>query len=294
MSAALAYHIPVLLKEVSEALVIDPEGVYVDATFGGGGHAREILNRLGTNGRLIGIDCDPEAPLHEIEDYRFLGIREDFRRLAQLLESLKIQELSGILADLGVSSHQLDTPTRGFSYRFEAPLDLRMDQRAGKPACEWLENISEESLAYILKSYGDLPYSRRLASQIRKSWHPGFTTYDLVACARKIYGHSAEKFLSPLFQALRMAINKEREALIALLKAATQVLRPGGRLVILTYHSGEARLVKSLFQNPVYEDPLTGRRYYAWKLLNRVFPSHQEIQENPRCRSAILWVCEKL
>ncbi|MCX7606438.1 MAG: 16S rRNA (cytosine(1402)-N(4))-methyltransferase RsmH [Bacteroidia bacterium] len=289
-----SYHTPVLKREVVEALVTTPEGTYVDATFGGGGHSRAIVDRLSPQGRLIGIDRDPEAPFETLQDPRFIGIRGNFENLSELLHSYGISEVDGILADLGVSSHQLDTPHRGFSYRHEAPLDLRMNPQEGIPARLWLGQVSQENLADVLLLHGDLPKSRRLAAQIKRHWHPNFTTTDLVNCARKVYGLSTERYLPPLFQAIRIAVNAELEALQQLLMQAPTLLKPAGRLVILTYHSGEARIVKNLYQQPEKEDPVTGQRKYAWRLVDRLSPSPEEVRSNPRSRSARLWICERL
>jgi len=288
------YHQPVLLQPAVEGLVWHPSGVYVDATFGGGGHSRAILSRLASNGRLIGIDKDPDAPLHALADERFVGVRGDFRDIETLLSERSIHRVAGILADLGISSHQIDEPSRGFSYRWDVPLDLRMDPTVGLPAWAWLKYQHPEGLARLLRMYGDLPRSRRLADVILENWQPHFTTGQLVACAQKVYGKQASERLAPLFQAIRIAINGEYEALRALLEAATHLVERGGRLVILTYHSGEVRLVKAHLHRPAYEDPVTGQKQMAWRLLGKVFPSPAEVQDNPRSRSAILWIAEKL
>lgn len=288
----MIYHRPVLAQAAVEALVTDPAGVYVDATFGGGGHSRLILERLHAHGRLIGIDRDPDAPFSGISDPRFTPLRANFRDLKALVERLGFSAITGLLADLGVSSHQLDTPQRGFSYRVEAPLDLRMDPTTGLPAYEWLPLQSEDTLATILRHHGDLPRAKRLA-RILLLKRPRTTT-DLAAILQSVYGPKAFAYRAQVFQALRIAINDELNALKALLEAATDLIRPHGRLVILTYHSGEARLLKPLYQKPIREDPLYGQHQYAWKLICKTHPSSEEIQENSRSRSATLWVLEKL
>jgi 16S rRNA (cytosine1402-N4)-methyltransferase len=289
---AMTYHRPVLAREAVEALITDPNGVYVDATYGGGGHSRLILSRLGEKGRLIAIDQDPEAPFSDIEDARFTAVRANFRHLRALLESRGVKAIQGLLVDLGVSSHQLDTPERGFSYRAEGPLDLRMDPTKGLPAYEWLRRQSEESLTRILREYGDLPRAHRLAQALLH--RSPQTTSELRAVVEAIYGHKALTYMAQTFQALRIALNDEMSALEELLRAATEVTLPYGRLVGLTYHSGEARRIKALYQTPLRIEPLYGHRHYAWKLLHKQRPSPEEIQENPRSRSATLWVLEKL
>ncbi len=288
----MIYHRPVLAQAAVEALITDHAGVYVDATFGGGGHSRLILARLHPLGRLIGIDRDPNAPFSAISDPRFTPLRANFRDLEALLGRLGISSITGLLADLGVSSHQLDAPQRGFSYRVEAPLDLRMDPTTGLPAYEWLPLQSEDTLATILREYGDLPQAKRLARMLLLK-RPQTTT-DLVTLLQSVYGPRAFAYRAQVFQALRIAINDELNALQALLKAAAVLIRPHGRLVILTYHSGEARYLKPLYQRPIREDPIYGHHQYAWKLICKKRPSHEEIQENPRSRSATLWVLEKL
>lgn len=288
------YHVPVLLEEAMDGLITNPAGVYVDVTFGGGGHSRAILERLEPEGRLFGIDKDPEAPLHSLTDERFQGIRGDFRFLEELLEAWQVKEVAGILADLGISSHQVDTPARGFSYRWNAPLDLRMNPRAGEPAWAWLKRQHPETLAELLRAYGDLPKSRQLAETILKHWQPEFSTHQLTECAYKVYGRKAEEFLSPIFQALRIAINDEFAALEALLEAAYKLLSPYGRLVVLTYHSGEARILKKHLHKPAEENLVTGWKRPRWKLLAKKTPSPAEIEVNPRSRSATLWVIERI
>jgi 16S rRNA (cytosine1402-N4)-methyltransferase len=202
-----------------------------------------------------------------------------------------VKAIQGLLVDLGVSSHQLDTPERGFSYRAEGPLDLRMDPTKGLPAYEWLRRQSEESLTRILRAYGDLPRAHRLAQALLH--RSPQTTLELRAVVEAIYGPKALTYMAQTFQALRIALNDEMSALEELLRAATEVTLPYGRLVGLTYHSGEARRIKALYQTPIRIEPLYGHRHYAWKLLHKQRPSPEEIQENPRSRSATLWVLEK-
>ncbi len=292
VSGAMRYHQPVLAVKAVEALVTDPDGVYVDATFGGGGHSRFILERLSPQGRLLAIDQDPEAPFHAISDPRFIPLRANFRDLRVLLRELGLSSMSGLLADLGVSSHQLDTGERGFSFRVKAPLDLRMDPTRGIPACEWLPLQSETHLTTLLREYGDLPQAHRVARAILHR-RPQTTT-DLRDLLYSVYGSRASTYLAQAFQALRIAINDELTALDALLRAASETIPPDGRLVVLTYHSGEARRIKALYQNPQYMDPVYGHQHYTWKLLHKLRPSLEEIRENPRSRSATLWALQKL
>ncbi|MCS6895009.1 MAG: 16S rRNA (cytosine(1402)-N(4))-methyltransferase RsmH [Bacteroidia bacterium] len=277
-----------------EGLLTNPEGIYVDATFGGGGHAEAILAHLSPYGSLYAIDKDPEAPFHRIQDQRCRTIRGDFRDIEALLARQGVTAVHGILADLGISSHQVDTGDRGFSYRKEALLDLRMDPTTGEPAYRWLQRQTPTRLAAILRTYGDLPKSRRLAEVILQRWHTGFTTKALAECAYLVYGRAADRYLSPLFQAIRIAINDELGALDALLNAADNLIMPGGRLVVLTYHSGEARLLKAHLRRPHQIHPITGQQAFLWRLLRKVSPSPAEVQSNPRSRSATLWIAEKL
>ncbi|GIV22592.1 MAG: 16S rRNA (cytosine(1402)-N(4))-methyltransferase RsmH [Bacteroidia bacterium] len=294
MTVAQVYHIPVLLRESVEALVTDPSGIYVDATFGGGGHSRAILASLTASGRLLAIDQDPEVPAQAIQDSRFTFLRGNFRDLPYLLRQYGIEKLTGILADLGVSSHQIDTPERGFSFKREALLDLRMNPQEGLPARVWIAQQEEETLADILRMYGDLPKSRRLARAILQATHPAFTTTELADCARRVYGREADKYLPQLFQAIRIAVNEELSALESFLTAAESLLMPKGHLVVLTYHSGEVRQVKKRYQHPAHQDPITGQKTYNWRLVRRCLPAPVEVQQNPRSRSAQLWVLEKL
>ncbi|MCX8113187.1 MAG: 16S rRNA (cytosine(1402)-N(4))-methyltransferase RsmH [Bacteroidia bacterium] len=295
ISPVRAYHAPVLLQEAVEGLITDPTGVYVDATFGGGGHSRLIVERLIPPGHLYGIDKDPDSPLEELQDERFSGMRGDFRNIESLLEERGIRSLTGLLADLGISSHQIDSPERGFSYRWEAPLDLRMNPKTGVPAWMWLSRQTPDTLARVLHEYGDLPKSRRLAEKILYRWQPEFSTHQLVMCAEMVYGKkAASSYLSPLFQAIRIAVNDEFGALKALLRAADALVKKGGRLVVLTYHSGEVRLLKGHLRLPIEEDPLTGQKRWGWRLLSKIVPSPTEVLSNPRSRSATLWIAEKI
>ncbi|MCS6789974.1 MAG: 16S rRNA (cytosine(1402)-N(4))-methyltransferase RsmH [Bacteroidia bacterium] len=287
------YHVPVLAETVAQALVIRPEGIYVDCTFGGGGHSRAILARLSSKGKLVGIDRDPEAPLDSIKDERFTGMHGNFAQLREHTKRLGIEQVDGIVADLGVSWHQLDTPQRGFSFRHNAPIDLRMNPQEGIPAHEWLSRQSPDELARILRHWGDLPHAYRLAQRLIREWKPHITTQEVAAIAKKIYRFKAQAYLPQLFQALRIAINQEIEALEALLQQSTEVLREGGRLALLAYHSGEVRVIKAHLHKPLQENPVTGQRKYQWRLILRRFPCAYEVKANPRSRSAQLWVLEK-
>jgi 16S rRNA (cytosine1402-N4)-methyltransferase len=286
----MSYHQPVLAQAVVQALVTDPNGLYVDATFGGGGHSQGLLDSLGREARLIAIDQDPEAPFEALSDPRFIPLRANFRELSGLLQKQGITHITGLLADLGVSSHQLDTAERGFSYRREGLLDLRMNPTAGFPAHAWLRQQSHETLTELLRRYGDLPRAKALADLLLCELPQ--TTSALRHLVEKFYGFRAKAYLPQVFQALRIGVNDELGALQDLLEAATCHVRPGGRLVVLTYHSGEARLIKALYQTPAHVDVLHGKKLYDWHLIQKIRPSQTEILQNPRSRSATLWILE--
>jgi len=296
-----AYHVPVLLEESVDALRIKPDGVYVDATFGGGGHSREILRRLGPEGRLIAFDKDDAAQANLIDDPRFLFIPSDFRFMKNHLRFHGINQIDGLLADLGISSHQIDTPSRGFSYRYDAPLDMRMNRDEEKDAMRIVNEYDEERLAEIFREYGDLKNARSIAKTIvkyRKN-HPIKTTYDLVkAVEPHTPSKTKHKFLSKLFQALRIEVNGEMEALKEMLKQSKDLIRPEGRLAVITYHSLEDRLVKRFIQTGNFEGKLEkdfyGNYSVPFKKVGKfITPSEAEIQENPRARSAKLRVAER-
>lgn len=299
------YHVPVLLKETVDGLDIKPGGIYVDLTFGGGGHSREILRRLQGTGHLYSFDQDQDAQqgARSMEsEGNFTFIRSNFRFLRNWMLYYGHEQVDGILADLGVSSHHLDEEGRGFSFRFDAPLDMRMNQRASLTAQRIIADYSEEALSDILYLYGELKNSRRIASAIVKArqQQPVTTTKELVEVLRPLMGYDREKKdLARVFQALRIEVNGEMLALRQMLAATTQVLRPGGRLSVLTYHSLEDRMVKNIIkagniEGKVVTD-LFGRSNAPLEAVNRsvIIPSAEEQNSNPRSRSAKLRVAKK-
>ena len=299
------YHVPVLLKETVDGLDIKPGGIYVDLTFGGGGHSREILQRLQGTGHLYSFDQDQDAQqgAHSMEsEGNFTFIRSNFRFLRNWMLYYGHEQVDGILADLGVSSHHLDEEGRGFSFRFDAPLDMRMNQRANLTAQRIIADYSEEALSDILYLYGELKNSRRIASAIIKArqQQPVTTTKELVEVLRPLMGYDREKKdLARVFQALRIEVNGEMLALRQMLAATTEVLRPGGRLSVLTYHSLEDRMVKNIIkagniEGKVVTD-LFGRSNAPLEAVNRsvITPSPEEQNSNPRSRSAKLRVAKK-
>lgn len=299
------YHVPVLLKETVDGLDIKPGGIYVDLTFGGGGHSREILRRLQGTGHLYSFDQDQDAQqgARSMENEgNFTFIRSNFRFLRNWMLYYGHEQVDGILADLGVSSHHLDEEGRGFSFRFDAPLDMRMNQRANLTAQRIIADYSEEALSDILYLYGELKNSRRIASAIVKArqQQPVTTTKELVEVLRPLMGYDREKKdLARVFQALRIEVNGEMLALRQMLAATTEVLRPGGRLSILTYHSLEDRMVKNIvkagnIEGKVVTD-LFGRSNAPLEAVNRsvITPSAEEQNSNPRSRSAKLRVAKK-
>ena len=299
------YHVPVLLKETVDGLDIKPGGIYVDLTFGGGGHSREILRRLQGTGHLYSFDQDQDAQqgARSMEsEGNFTFIRSNFRFLRNWMLYYGHEQVDGILADLGVSSHHLDEEGRGFSFRFDAPLDMRMNQRANLTAQRIIADYNEEALSDILYLYGELKNSRRIASAIVKArqQQPVTTTKELVEVLRPLMGYDREKKdLARVFQALRIEVNGEMLALRQMLAATTEVLRPGGRLSVLTYHSLEDRMVKNIIkagniEGKVVTD-LFGRSNAPLEAVNRsvIIPSAEEQNSNPRSRSAKLRVAKK-
>lgn len=298
------YHIPVLLNETVDGLNIKPGGIYVDVTFGGGGHSREILRRLSDDAHLYSFDQDADAEQNIPDgDKRFTFVRSNFRYLKNWMRYYDVEHVDGILADLGVSSHHFDDEERGFSFRFDAPLDMRMNERAGANAADVVNKYDEERLANVFYLYGELKNSRRLASTIVKarSAKAICTISDLLEVVKPLMPREREKKdLARVFQALRIEVNHEMEALQEMLEAALQVLRPGGRLSVLTYHSLEDRMVKNFIRagridGKVQQD-FYGRRLTPWRAINNkvILPSAQEQAENPRSRSAKLRIAEKL
>ena len=303
MTAEDTYHVPVLLQESIDGLNIQSDGIYVDVTFGGGGHSREILNCLGAEGRLYSFDQDADAERNIVDDDRFTFVRSNFRYLKQWMRYYDVEHVDGLLADLGVSSHHFDDETRGFSFRFDAPLDMRMNKRAGKTAADIVNGYSEDQLADIFYLYGELKQARRIASSLVKARQekPIETTGDLLKVTESLFQKEREKKdMAKLFQALRIEVNHEMEALTEMLRGACEVLGPGGRLVVITYHSLEDRLVKNMMKagntEGRIEQDFFGRVNAPFRLVGNkvVVPSEDEQQRNPRSRSAKLRVAEKI
>ena len=293
------YHNPVLLEESVDALDIMPGGVYVDATFGGGGHSREIMSRMDSTARLYSFDQDADAERNIVDDDRFTFVRSNFRYLENWMRYYGIEHIDGILADLGVSSHHFDDETRGFSFRFDAPIDMRMNKRAGKTAADILNDYTEEQLADIFYIYGELKTSRRIAAAIAKARaaKPIKTTKDLLTIVDPLMPKERQKKdLAKVFQALRIEVNREMEALKEMLTAAVRLLRPGGRLSVITYHSVEDRMVKNVMKTGNVEGKVEkdffGRTSATMRPLQGkpITPSAEEQTDNPRSRSAKLRV----
>lgn len=300
------YHTPVLLKESVNGLAIKPEGVYVDVTFGGGGHSQEILKNLSSEGRLYGLDQDADAERNakfSNKKGNFIFVRTNFRYLHNWMRYYEEEYIDGLIADLGVSSHHFDDFSRGFSFRQDAPLDMRMNARAGMTAAEILNRYSEQQLADIFYLYGELRQARRLAATICQERQKTTiqTTQQLAQVVEKHIGKDREKKdLARLFQALRIEVNDEMTALKEMLQAATNLLRTGGRLSVITYHSLEDRIVKNYIRSGNAEGKLEtdfyGRRQAPLKMINNkvITPDDDEIQRNPRSRSAKLRIAEKI
>jgi 16S rRNA (cytosine1402-N4)-methyltransferase len=295
------YHTAVLLNEAIEGLGIRPEGVYADATFGGGGHSREILNRLGKNGKLIAFDQDEDAWRNKPDDDRLIAVNENFRYMKKFLRLHGFEKVDGILADLGVSSFQFDTAERGFSTRFQGPLDMRMDKRAEVTAATVLKTYPEEKLHKLFEQYGEIRNSRQLAKHIALSRNKGsFETIEgLKALIGPVIRGNVNRYLAQLFQALRIEVNDEMGALKELLKQSAESLKPGGRLAVITFHSIEDRIVKQFIKGNDEEDPtdLLGNKKSQGPLkqVNKkpIEPKEEELQRNPRARSARLRIAER-
>ena len=297
------YHIPVLLKESIDGLDIKPDGIYVDVTFGGGGHSKEILSRLGKKGHLYSFDQDADAEKNIVDDERFTFVRSNFRYLKNWMRYYDVEHIDGLLADLGVSSHHFDDESRGFSFRFDAPLDMRMNKRAGMTAAELLNKADESRLADILYLYGELKNARRLAAAIvkRRGEKPIQTTQDLIDAVEGILPRErGKKDMAKVFQALRIEVNHEMDALKEMLKGATEILGEGGRLSVITYHSLEDRIVKNVMKagnvEGKAEQDFFGRIQSPFRAVNNkvITPSETELAENPRSRSAKLRIAEKI
>lgn len=299
----MVYHIPVLLKESVDGLDINPDGVYVDVTFGGGGHSREILSRLGDNGHLFSFDQDADTENNIMDDPRFTFVHSNFRWLSNWMRYYDIEHIDGLLADLGVSSHHFDDAERGFSFRYDAPLDMRMNREGGKTAADIVNDDTEEHLADIFYLYGELRRSRQIAAAIVKARQrkPILTTQDFLQVVDPLFRREKEKKdMARLFQALRIEVNHEMQALSEMLTSATRLLAKGGRLSVITYHSLEDRMVKNIMKSgnvngKVEEDPVYGRKASPYNLVNNkvIVPSDEEVERNPRSRSAKLRIAEK-
>ncbi len=296
----MSYHSPVLLAECLDFLNLRPDGTYVDATFGGGGHSRAILERLGPNGRLIAFDQDPDAQANALNDSRFTLVPHNFEHLKRFLKLHRAPQVDGILADLGVSSHQLDVPERGFAHKFDGPLDMRMNPEAGQPASKWLNEVGELELRKVLAEFGDVERPAAVAAAILRAL-PIATTTELKAVLEPFSqrGRNA-KLPARVFQAIRIAVNREMDVLDAFLTDCVDALKPGGRLVVMSYHSLEDRRVKNLLRDGRLDGEADrddfGRRLVPFTLLTRkpVSAGPEELEANPRSRSARLRAAEKL
>lgn len=299
----MTYHQPVMLNECIEQMNLRPDGTYVDATFGSGGHSRAIMERLGPDGRLIGFDQDEDALANALGVPNFILIHENFRYLKNYLRLHGVRHIDGLIADLGVSSHQFDVADRGFSTRLNGDLDLRMDRRQEMTAKDLVNSADEHELTRLLRLYGELPNAYQMAKAICKARGEKeiATTFDLREAVSRCLPRGMEnKYLAMLFQALRIEVNGELEALQALLQQATEVLNPGGRLVVMSYHSLEDRLVKNFFKTGNFEGKLEkdfyGNPIVPLRLVTRkpITASETELQTNNRSRSAKLRVAEKI
>ena len=296
------YHIPALLEECMEGLDIKPDGIYVDVTFGGGGHSREILNRIGREGHLYSFDQDEDARNNALVDDRFTFVYSNFRYLKNFMLYHEVDGVDGILADLGVSFHHFDDEERGFSFRFDAPLDMRMNKRACMTAADILATYSEEQLSQMFYLYGEMRNARRIASAIvaKRAVNPIETTGQFLEVVTPFVNRKQEKKeLAQIFQALRIEVNNEMESLKQMLQQAVEVLKPGGRLAVITYHSLEDRMVKNFIKTGnvegVVEKDFYGRIDTPLRQVNNkvIVPSDEEVLRNPRSRSAKLRIAEK-
>ncbi|EFC71248.1 16S rRNA (cytosine(1402)-N(4))-methyltransferase RsmH [Prevotella sp. oral taxon 299] len=310
VKTAETYHIPVLLNESIDGLNIQPGGIYVDVTMGGGGHSHEILKRLDVNAHLYSFDqdADAEANLKQnhgddlLKDERFTFVRSNFRYLKNWMRYHGVEQIDGLLADLGVSSHHFDDESRGFSFRFESPLDMRMNKRSSRTAADIVNNYAEEALADIFYLYGELKNSRKIASLLVKARQEKRieTTGDFIAVVEPLFKREREKKdLAKLFQALRIEVNGEMSALKELLMSVVDMLKPGGRLSVITYHSLEDRIVKNIMKagniEGKIEQDFFGCINTPFKLINNkvIVPTDEEQEQNPRSRSAKLRIAEK-
>lgn len=302
VTTAKTYHVPVLMKDSVGGLNISSGGIYVDVTFGGGGHSREILSRLDADGHLYSFDQDADAEKNIINDGRLTFVRSNFRYLKNWMRYYGVDHIDGLLADLGVSSHHFDDESRGFSFRFDAPLDMRMNKRDGTTAADVVNTYDEERLADVFYLYGELKNSRKIAAALVKAraTRKIATTQDFIGAVESLFRREREKKdMAKLFQALRIEVNNEMTALKEMLKAATELLRPGGRLSVITYHSLEDRIVKNVMKtgNPEgkMKQDFYGRVETPFVLINNkvITPGEEELENNPRSRSAKLRIAEK-
>lgn len=296
------YHIPVLLNESIEGMNLHADGIYADMTFGGGGHSKEILRRMGEDCHLYSFDQDEDAEKNIVDDKRFTFVRSNFRYLRNFMHYYGVEQLDGILADLGVSSHHFDDSERGFSFRFDGKLDMRMNKRAGMTAADIVNTYDEEKLADVFYLYGELKNSRKLAATIAKArQQKQITTIgEFLDIIKPLFGREREKKeLAKVFQALRIEVNHEMEALKEMLYEATDLLKPGGRLVVITYHSLEDRMVKNLIKagniEGKVEQDFYGNVQSPFRAVNNkvIVPTDEEVNQNPRSRSAKLRIAEK-
>ena len=303
IQTAGTYHVAVLLRESVDGIDIKPGGIYVDVTFGGGGHSREILRRLDKTSHLYSFDQDADAENNIVNDERFTFVRSNFRYLRNWMRYYGVEHIDGLLADLGVSSHHLDDESRGFSFRFDAPLDMRMNKRGGKTAANIVNEYSEEQLSDIFYLYGELKNARKIASQLVKvrQEHLIETTGDILNAIGSLFPKDREKKeMAKLFQALRIEVNHEMDALRDMLNAASDLLGKGGRLSVITYHSLEDRIVKNMMKAGNVEGKVKqdffGRIEAPFKTFNNkpIIPDEEELARNPRSRSAKLRIAEKL
>ena len=297
------YHVPVMLQESLDLLEINPDGVYVDLTFGGGGHSSYIVQRLSPKGHLYSFDQDADAEANAFADERFTFVRSNFRFMRGNLRMRGVEQVDGVFADLGVSSHHFDATERGFSFRGDAPLDMRMNRRGGRTAADVVNDYDVERLTWILKNYGEIDGAARVARCIEsaRSAAPLTTTFDLVEAVKKVTPPRDEsKFLSKLFQAIRIEVNGEMEALQMALEQSLKMLRPGGRLVIMSYHSLEDRMVKNFMRSGTVDGKVEKDFYGCvstpFEIVTRkvVVPTPEEVERNPRSRSAKMRAAIKL
>ena len=296
------YHLPVLLKESINGLKIDDEGIYVDATFGGGGHSLEILRSLSKKGRLVSFDQDPDSINNSYEESNFYFVNENFKYMKRFLKNLGFSKVNGILADLGVSSFQINTPSRGFSYRYDAALDMRMNKNNTLDAMKVINSYNHKNLSKILFEYGDIKNSKKISEEIIKArtLNKINTTFDLNKILKPLYPERyLNKNLSRIYQAIRIEVNKELDVLKSFLEQSSELLLPGGRLCVISYHSLEDRMVKRYITNGNFsttaEKDLYGNFSVPFKKIGKMIqPSAVELKENIRSRSAKLRIAEKI